>query len=1157
VLAFWKGLRQKGRAEYLVLIPILVFAAMLCCYRIAEPGWEELPQGYILGEYLIVARNYLKFGYLATKLGQVIDYGWAKPGSNFTYRIDHPPLLPLLISVSFRLFGIREWSARLIPVLSSLIIPLLTFILARKWLGKKTALLASLFLVLTPMYAYYSRLPAQHILASSFSLLTFVFYYRWTETGKRSYYLGMYISLVLGALSDWIAYFVVPTILLHYIVYEYRENKNLRFVFSFAFTPVMLFGIHLGWAYLLKGKETFKELLGLFLYRTISEGSRGARSGFTPWDFYISWYTRSKLFLTPTVWFLSAVGSTILVTGLFQRRFSRRNASILALFLFGLGNNLVFSNRVFVHDYGMLFHLIPFFAIAAALGAQYIAKRVLLNKWQWTGPFILAICYFFGAQSISTLERLHSAITVPDFYLLGSKINEITDQKTKIVTSFPVVLRMAAYADRPWAVATSLGDLSRRLQADSSYSRYVMDTTWPMDRDLREYLIRNHPMETFGKYCLFDLWEIGSNVIVQEPQIEHPASINFGDKLMFLGYNVEEVVQKKGEPSWLDKYLNAHAKLLPKHRTTFRITYFWQCLEEMEKDYTLVAQFEGHHGRAYRIEQSHQGVNGAYPTSFWRVGEVIREEYEVEIPADYPPIRYALWVGVRDEEEGLEVVSDVEADEEDRVRQGEMEILPAQRPSPLVGEPRPQNRVEADINDELLFVGYDLNKSDLAAGEELKITTYWQSLRQKGRDYAVTAEIRGGGYKVRQLVDLAPTRLWQEGEYYRADTVMPVNPCALEGTYFLKLGLDSDQSTTEIGLATLDVHSRQRRHILKRVGKANYGGGEVISPEEPFSLRFNLKEREALELLAGWTGRAGGEETRVEVYITNAYWRDRYLGTWVVESGDYRVTKRKVGKVFTAPGENVIELRIPELRERGHNVGWRGVMDLVLPDLLRDSRTDYDGPIQMDFAQVSTRWEGNWDDYYDLAKVYAERGMMGEVARLYEEAVDKGVDPGRVNDFTLFKGTYRALGEEERVREIEERIANRIPHKMSVSLGGKVEFLGYGLTKLDNGYTQTNLFFRCMEEIGEDYTLWVHGEVEDESLLEGHRREAGYAVFDHLLPTSKWQVGEVYQDDEVKGLRPGQYHFTLGLWRPEDGSRLWREDNPEEHIIDLGWVEVE
>jgi len=318
-----------------------------------------------------------------------------------------------------------------------------------------------------------------------------------------------------------------------------------------------------------------------------------------------------------------------------------------------------------------------------------------------------------------------------------------------------------------------------------------------------------------------------------------------------------------------------------------------------------------------------------------------------------------------------------------------------------------------------------------------------------------------------------------------------------------------------------------------------------------------LKEREALELVASWTGKSEFEETRVEAYITNPYWHEKYLGTWVVKSGDYRVTKRKIGKVLTAPGENLIELRVPEVRRRVHNIGWRGVLDLLFPDLLQDiSPFPYSGAIQMDFVQVSSRWEGDWDDYYDLAQVYADRWMMAEVARLYEEAVDEGIEVGRVDEFSLFKRAYEALGEEGNVGEIERRIAGRIAHKMNVNLGGKVEFLGHSLREQEEDGQGISLFFRCLEDMEEDYTLWVHAEVEDESLLEGQKREAGYAVFDHLLPTSRWEAREVYQDDEVRGLRPGRYHFTLGLWRPEDGSRLWREDNPKAHVIDLEWMEV-
>jgi 4-amino-4-deoxy-L-arabinose transferase-like glycosyltransferase len=651
------------------------------------------------------------------------------------------------------------------------------------------------------------------------------------------------------------------------------------------------------------------------------------------------------------------------------------------------------------------------------------------------------------------------------------------------------------------------------------------------------------------------VYPVPKPTVVQNPQVEYQAALDFDGKLLLLGYNVEEVIQKK-EPSWLEKYLKGYTELLSEHRTFFHITYFWRCLEEMEKDYTLATQFEGHHDKTYRIDQSHQGGNGAYPTSMWQVGEVIREEYQVEVPADYPPIRYALWVGVRDGEERLRVVNGVEVDGEDRVRLGEIEVLPAERPTPLAAEPRPENSVEAKINDELVFLGYDLSERNPKPGDQLRVTTYWQSMRKIERDYAIQVELRNGEYKVREVLDIAPIRLWEEGRYYRGEAVIAINPHLLGGMYSLNLGLEKDDGTgTQVSLASLEI-PRQRRHIIKRLGKANYRGDEIISPAEPLSLRFDLGEREALELVAGWTGKAGGEETRVELYITNAYWRDKYLGTWVVESGDYQVTKRKIGKVFAAPGENVIELKVPEVRERVHNIGWRGVVDRVFPDLLQDPRTDYDGPIQMDLAQVSTRWKGSWKDYYDLAKVYAGRGMDKEIVRLYEETVERGVEPVQVDDFALFKGAYAALGEEGKLGGIEERIAGQIVHKVNVNLGDKVEFLGHSLRGKEGDGHGVSLFFRYLEKIGEDYTLWVHGEVEDEALLEGQRREAGYVVFDHLLPTSRWQVGEVYQDDEVRGLRPGRYHFTLGLWRPEDGSRLWWKNDPNAHVIDLGWVEI-
>jgi len=755
ILQILQSLSQKRTLEYLAFVLILIPATVLNCYRIAEPAWDWAHSinyggaldgwhGGFLCEWAGVARNYLKFNYPETGLGQAAYRPQDDP-TLFHHRIDHPPLLPLLASLSFLVFGVHEWSARLIPLLSSTGLLLLVFLLGRKLGGTKVALAASFFFALLPMQVYYSTLFFPHTIAPFFSFSTFAFYLWWVEKGETKYYTGIYVSFILGALADWVTYFVVPPILLHYLVCEYRKTRNLKFMLSFALMPFVFFGTHLGWSYILGGKWALEALLDRFLIKTVAGGSAEGRLVFTMWDLYTFGYTRAKLFLTPIACFLSVAwfigfvitplrresprpltpsprlnsgGMSRFVRGFSLHNpsnraiFSRRDTFVLSLFLFGFSHNLVFGERVYHHDIVMFLHLTPFFAIAAALGMQFIVQKVLRDKWIWTVPFVLIVCYLFISQSASALEWLFDVPVLPEMYIVGSKVNEITDENAKVVTSSRQNSRIRWYSGRVWEIVNNLQDLTGLLQTDPSYSHYAFDNRDPLDRELKEHLVRNHPAENFFNYSFFDLRTAGSNVIVQDPQIQHLADVNFDDKLMLLGYNVEEVVQKERGPSWLEKYLIGHAELLPQHRTTFRITYFWQCLEEMERDYTLVTQFEGYHGKAYRIDHSHQGVNGAYPTSMWQVGEIIREEYQVEVPADYPPTLYALWVGVRDGEEGLNVTSDVEADEEHRVRLGEIEILPAEEPTPLAAEPRPQNKVEEKVNDELMFLGYLLANSE-------------------------------------------------------------------------------------------------------------------------------------------------------------------------------------------------------------------------------------------------------------------------------------------------------------------------------------------------------------------------------------------------------------------------------------------------------------
>ena len=282
----------------------------------------------------------------------------------------------------------------------------------------------------------------------------------------------------------------------------------------------------------------------------------------------------------------------------------------------------------------------------------------------------------------------------------------------------------------------------------------------------------------------------------------------------------------------------------------------------------------------------------------------------------------------------------------------------------------------------------------------------------------------------------------------------------------------------------------------------------------------------------------------MEVYLQNRH-RERYLTTWEVPRGKQSVTAVYIPKNLTMPGHNSIILRVPEERGKPHYVGWRAWVDAVFPDLLYDLSGPHDGWIWPDFIQVSSEWREEWGAYRDLARRYTDLETYTEAAALFDEAVAKGLRPERVEDLDVFVRAVDALddrGEQARVREVEESlIANRV----DVNLEDKVEVLGYSLERVDETEGRLHLFFRSVGPMDEDYTVWLH------QYDEGGER---FTSLDRRLQTSRWEPGRVYE--EAWGVElPGEtVKFTFGMWRWEDGSRLWVKGEPDQHEVELGWI---
>jgi len=75
------------------------------------------------------------------------------------------------------------------------------------------------------------------------------------------------------------------------------------------------------------------------------------------------------------------------------------------------------------------------------------------------------------------------------------------------------------------------------------------------------------------------------------------------------------------------------------------LTLFWQALAEMDKDYTVFTHLTGEEGRIWG-QKDNPPVDGFYPTTQWEKGEIVRDQYDLNISLDAPPGEYWIEVGM-------------------------------------------------------------------------------------------------------------------------------------------------------------------------------------------------------------------------------------------------------------------------------------------------------------------------------------------------------------------------------------------------------------------------------------------------------------------------------------------------------------------------------
>ncbi len=676
----WRGLTGSKWFLIILMTVFMLLGAAVRTYGIQDPwvqghvGWS----GYRSGN---IARNYVRFGYIETKLGPVRDVGPIRPQA-FTYD-DHPPMIYWLTSVSYHLFGISEWNATLVPIIcSSLSIGLLFMLALRLW-GLSVASLAAAFMILAPMDAYYGRMVDHEAPTLLFSLLTFYFYTLWKKSRSSEHWIGIFVGLILAMLSDFPGYFVAPWLAIYHLFTE----RHRRDRWSFA-VPLLVFGVvfFLLWALYLRWiSGSFDILISRFVMRTTG--------GWGPWVFTLSElyrleFQRIQDLYTSTLILLSGVWVIFAGWDVSHKRDLDRHAFIAMLAGFGVTYLVLFPQNTYQHDF-VAYYLTPFFCIAAAWAVVLLIERFVYGHWHILAAMALIVLFAFFGEATASLQRLFWPRNA-DYVRVAQHVNEKLPEDGQIMDIIEdnIVNQWRFYLDRPSRHDVNDLPLFEWSMKGANYYFYVLDTrlSSKITLELRNHLLRNYPAEVMGPFLLFDLHKQEGNSIVKQLPA-HIISVS-GEQfqnpgMSLLGYSMPAEVTW-GQPSGWYKYTYSAAAYWPvKTDIPVQVTLYWRSGESAPISSAPDVALRTELDRVYQIEPESTPQLWAYPPQDWEPNEIRRADYFFVFPAGYPSTEYTLAIKWPESGEQTEP-------EQRWIPVANISVLPSSPPKALDKTPQPK-----------------------------------------------------------------------------------------------------------------------------------------------------------------------------------------------------------------------------------------------------------------------------------------------------------------------------------------------------------------------------------------------------------------------------------------------------------------------------------
>ena len=139
---------------------------------------------------------------------------WVTPHENFYPVLDKPIFFYWLIAVSYKLFGVSEWTARLPSFLAALGCVVLVYRFARSHWGRWAALWSALVLVTSVEFFVLARIVIFDMPLTFFGTVALLAFYEAQHSENRrrraALWLAMYLALAVGTLIKGLVALVIP-----------------------------------------------------------------------------------------------------------------------------------------------------------------------------------------------------------------------------------------------------------------------------------------------------------------------------------------------------------------------------------------------------------------------------------------------------------------------------------------------------------------------------------------------------------------------------------------------------------------------------------------------------------------------------------------------------------------------------------------------------------------------------------------------------------------------------------------------------------------------------------------------------------------------------------------------------------------------------------